>query len=220
MAPTWFLDRTHACRETGRQLRKAGIAVVKHRYHVTQIQRVGWNDLSSPASIGVDRGTIFDVLENGVLQGFALYIRYDLSANLTHVAVKEALHNRLALVAFRHGLNAATFVHVDGFPADVGLVYFALASRATANLATKVRFLHGFANAVEHEPCCVLPNAENLAQFIAADSVLAVRQHPKSENKPENCDFQHGEKIRIKVDFLPINLISSPLTVVLRFAHS
>jgi hypothetical protein len=31
MALTWFLDRTHACRETGRQLRKAGVTVIKHR---------------------------------------------------------------------------------------------------------------------------------------------------------------------------------------------
>ncbi|MGE5114686.1 MAG: hypothetical protein ACM3JB_27820 [Acidobacteriaceae bacterium] len=36
MGHTWFLDRTHACRETGRQLRKAGVDVVKHRQKYTQ----------------------------------------------------------------------------------------------------------------------------------------------------------------------------------------
>ena len=32
---------------------------------------------------------------------------------------------------------------------------------------------------MKHEPCRVLANPDSLAKFIAADSVLAVRQHPE-----------------------------------------
>jgi len=38
------------------------------------------------------------------------------------------------------------------------------------------------ADAMQHEPCGVLADADSLAEFVATDSILAVRQHPESHH--------------------------------------
>src|ERR1019366_945604 len=45
--------------------------------------------------VGVNLGSVFHVVEHLALQGVALHVRYDLSANLAKIAVKDALHSSL-----------------------------------------------------------------------------------------------------------------------------
>ena len=43
--------------------------------------------------------------------------------------------------------------------------------------------LHGKPDAVQHEPCGLLSDSQSAADFVGADSVLAVGKHPSS-SKP------------------------------------
>ena len=71
---------------------------------------------------------------------------------------------------------AAVFVHVARLAADVGFVHFDVAAQFAA--AVVLVFLHGETNALEHEPCGLLRDADSASDFVRADAVLRVGDHP------------------------------------------
>src|SRR5207249_9018063 len=69
--------------------------------------------------VGVDRAPKLHIAKNFVLQGFAGYIWYDLSANLAKIAVKYSMHNGLVLERAKPiSLQATALVHVLSDTAD------------------------------------------------------------------------------------------------------
>ena len=130
--------------------------------------------------VGVDRAPKLHIAKNFVLQGFAGYIWYDLSANLAKIAVKYSMHNGLVLERAKPiSLQATALVHVLSDTADKSFVSFQFVPFAADLGFSKLLALHDFADALQHKPCSRLRDLDRARQFVTADSVLAVGQHPK-----------------------------------------
>jgi hypothetical protein len=131
--------------------------------------------------IGVDRSFIFDVLHDFTLNRMLAAIGYDSGADFT-TAFKDSENGSLVFAPRRTNPASMLFsVHVNRFAADksfVGFNLFAFAAKLTERDG-----LHGETDSVKHEPCGLLRNAKSAAQFVGADSVLAVRNHP-DRNEP------------------------------------
>ncbi len=67
------------------------------------------------------------------------------------------------------------FVHISSLSADVGFVRF-----NSAGGFSRDSFLHRKANALQHEPCCFLGDAETAVKFVRTNPVLAVSGQPHS----------------------------------------
>jgi len=93
--------------------------------------------------------------------------------------VARSIHSDAALADF--------FVHITRATADVGFVYFDFAA-GTAELHEGIG-LHGETDAMQHEPSGLLGDAERPVNFVGADAVLAVGDHP-------NCDKPFIERKR------------------------
>src|SRR5436190_2671748 len=65
-------------------------------------------------------------------------------------------------------------VHVPSLAADKGFIHF----NVTAQFVPRGFVLHGETNAMEHEPCGLLGDLNILGDFVAADSIFAVSDHP------------------------------------------
>src|ERR1035441_10626165 len=134
--------------------------------------------------IGVDGRTVAHIVQNFILQSLALHVRYNLGADLSHVAVKNTLHNRLAdehsaCVLLLNAKPTAP-VHILRQSTNECFIGFQFAARTASHLAaSKLAPLHNFTDALKHEPCRLLMNANRLSKFVTADPVLAVCQHPK-----------------------------------------
>ena len=90
-------------------------------------------------------------------------------------------HNGGLVFGARFSDPATVFiaVHESSRAADEGFVYFdfvALAAEFHERIA-----LHRKPDAVKHEPCRFLSDAESAADFIGTDSVLAVGDHPHGD---------------------------------------
>ena len=70
------------------------------------MHEAGMQMFVSNCIIGVDRGAVFHIAQNFVLQSLALDVRHYRSANLTKFTVKHSLHNRLALELLTKLVNA------------------------------------------------------------------------------------------------------------------
>ncbi len=70
--------------------------------------------------------------------------------------------------------GAFRLVHEAGATADEGFVGFDVAAELGERPA-----LHGEPDALEHKPCGLLRDAERTVQFVTADPVFAVNQHPR-----------------------------------------
>jgi hypothetical protein len=126
--------------------------------------------------IGVDVRSPAHMLNDFVLQSLALRIRYNHRPNLASVARPHA-HDNSFLIAILIS-NPPLGVHVPGLAAYIRLVYLYLILWRAADLATLLR-LHNLANPLEHKPSRLLGNADATGHLIGANTVLAVRQHPK-----------------------------------------
>src|SRR5581483_7338110 len=71
--------------------------------------------------------------------------------------------------------QATARVHLPGIAADKGLVN--LNGPVAAHLLEGAAG-HRLTNPMEHEPCGLLRNAKGPCEFVAADAVLAVDDHP------------------------------------------
>src|SRR5271166_5902865 len=171
------------------------LGMVDKLMHKTIVQQVVSNGV-----VGIDLRAVPHVLQDFVLQSLTLHVGNDLAANLPQIAVKDTLHSSLAEVQISELILAANvpqfqfaaLVHVDSLSTNKGFVSFNCSARTTE---FEHRFVfHGFTNPVQHEPCRLLTDAESLPQLVAADSVLAVADHPKRSHPLVKADgriFHH-----------------------------
>jgi len=99
--------------------------------------------------------------------------RFNVSA-----ALKDAQDGGLVFGA-GPGDPALTFadVHIASLATNEGFVYFHAAAVRSAQLHKRAG-LHGFADAVRHEPSCLLSHADRAGNFAGAYTVLARANHP------------------------------------------
>ena len=129
--------------------------------------------------IGVDRTASRDVSANIGLQKMFLAIADDSGANLT-TAFKNTLNSGLVFGAsMSNPALAFVGVHVSGKATNESFVNFHLGT-GTAKLHKRAN-LHREPDAVEHEPRRFLSDAKGAANLIGTDAVLAVGNHPNSD---------------------------------------
>src|SRR6266568_1235495 len=138
---------------------------------------IGCQSFIREQGVSIERRASFHVLANFRLQCILAAIRHDGSANLSP-ALHDSYDSGLVLPACS-GDAPLTFaqVHVSSLAADERFIDFDFATIAT-EFAAKELILQGKPNAMEHEPCGLLGNLEIAGNFVATDSVLAVRKHP------------------------------------------
>src|SRR5271157_28159 len=160
------------------------LGMVNEFMHEAVVQQVIGHSI-----VRVNLRTIAHILQDFILQGLALHVGNDLTANLPQIAVKNTLHSRLAEIQISKPILAANLpqfhfaalVHIDSLATYECFIGF----NGTAG-ATQLEdgfVLHCFTNPVEHEPCRGLHDSKCPSEFIAADSVLTVRKHP-NRNHP------------------------------------
>jgi len=127
------------------------------------------------SGIGEEFGTMLYTVQNLAHQRAPLNLVHDLGANLASVAIKHSKDSRLRSVK----VESLPFlqVHVARLAADVGFVRFCRAARRSH--ARHRSRLHRFTNPVEHEPSRLLCNSDRAMQFVTADAVFAVADHPE-----------------------------------------
>ena len=129
--------------------------------------------------IGVDRTPRFDVGTNGRLESVFFATAYNRPANFS-TAFQNADDGHFVFCA---GLSnpALTLlgVHEASGTANESFVYFDLAPTSAEFQYRTI--LHCEPDAVKHEPCGLLSHTESASDFIGADAVLAVRNHPNSD---------------------------------------
>jgi|SRR5271156_4563480 len=130
------------------------------------------------SAVGVNRGTAFNLIEDFIQKSLALYIWNHLGANLTALPVQHSHDYRCGVFAIR-AMNFQTTraVHLLRLWAYMSLIHFNWTAIIAAHLQEAAR-LHGLPDAVKHEPCRLLGDANVFGQFIAADAILAGCQHP------------------------------------------
>ena len=130
-------------------------------------------------------GAGVNTAENLVLQGFALYVRNNLCADLSQCTVKHSKHGGLADVSISaqsysaHGfiLGSTVSVHPLRIWAAKGFIAFNWPTIFTAELGNGV-IPHGLANPMKHEPCRLLRDSERPVKLVRANAILAVADHP------------------------------------------
>jgi len=125
--------------------------------------------------VAVQGSSDLDMLFNLRLQALALAVGHNLCPDAA-IAFQHSENDSLVLSS-GSGNAPLPFaqVHVSSFPADESFVNLYLA----AHLATEYIVLQGETNAVKHEPCGFLGNAQIAGEFAGANAALAVGQHPE-----------------------------------------
>lgn len=108
-----------------------------------------------------------------------LAIREVLNAHLAGLAIQQTHHQFLASAASAGDLCFLILVHETRKSADESLVGFDWTISAEL---IETAALHRLADAVKHEPCGRLSDAERTTDFIAANAVLAVDDLPHSDH--------------------------------------
>src|ERR1700688_2730023 len=86
-----------------------GFGLIDHFMHEAPVH----SGRVSNGLIGIDLAAILHVFKNETLQSFPRDVRHNIGANLTEIAVKNALHDGFVLVRARaFYLQAAILVHV------------------------------------------------------------------------------------------------------------
>ena len=116
---------------------------------------------------------------------------------------------------------ANVLVHETCRATDEGFVHFDLATRPSHfHQGTR---LHRQTDAVEHEPCGLLSDAQSAVDFVAANSVLAIGNHPNCDKPFVQLDrtiLENGtdldRKLAVVVDglALPLSLILEEHNVI------
>jgi hypothetical protein len=89
------------------------------------------------------------------------------------VTLKQANDRNLAAVSSAVNFPSA-FVHVSRSAADKSLINFHVASQLA-----KGSGLHSFAKSMIHKPSSLLSDTQSLAEFVRANAVLHIDDHPK-----------------------------------------
>lgn len=138
-------------------------------------------------------GTMLNMLKNRILQSLALDVRNHTHANFARLAVEDSMHSSLARkISFVPCIrvvrelgtnllqsNLAALVHVLSLSSDKGFVNFDRPS-ASSELLNRT-FAQSKTQTLQDEPCGLLSHADGTSKFVAADSVLAVNEHPESD---------------------------------------
>jgi hypothetical protein len=144
--------------------------VVDHLMDIISAQAV----VGTP-SIAVNVGTALDILSNESLKCGAASVLDVAQANLFSVAIQQAHHNRLTAASSTSAGNLGflILVHEAGGTADKRFVNLKVASSLL-----KRAVLHRLADAVKHEPACLLSDAQIASDLARANAVLAVGNQP------------------------------------------
>ena len=143
------------------------------------LESLGLESLIGHERIGVDRASRFDVSANVGLERVLFAIAHDSGANLA-TALKDAHDGGFILGASLS--NPATVfvgVHESGRATDESFIYFDFAIRPTE--FEERTALHRKTDAMKHEPSGFLSDAKSAAHFVRTDSILAVGNHPNSD---------------------------------------
>ncbi len=145
-------------------------------YFVSVIRR---ESLVGHERIGIDRAASSDVLSDFALQRLLAAGRNHRSADLS-AALQDSEDWSLV---FASGCSNAAMVfiavHVPSRATDERLIRFDFAP-APAEFQKRVG-LHGETNPVQHEPRGFLSDAQGAPDFVGADSVLAIGNHPNGD---------------------------------------
>src|SRR5581483_3845166 len=159
--------------------------------------------------------TFFRVFSDEVFHVATAAICNDLRSRVS-AAFQHSEHNSFSVVARRYSrivvtnfvsltleFQFAAFVHVAGFAADETLIDFDRRAIRAAEFYDALA-LQSKAKPMQHEPRGLLGDAKITGNFVAADAVLAVHQHPQRD-KPlgkrnrgffkDGAEF-HGELFR------------------------
>lgn len=129
--------------------------------------------------VGIDDAASVNVLSDFALNVRLADVRSDQGTN--HPATLDHTEYRSLVAGTVHGDAALAdfFVHVARATADIGFVNFDFAT-GTAELYERIG-LHGETDAMQHEPRGFLGDAERPVNFVGADAVLAVGDHPNGD---------------------------------------
>lgn len=130
--------------------------------------------------ICVDRTLGRDVIANLGLQRVLLAVRYDHCADLTTAFQHSHDGGLIFWAASGNDALALVGVHESGSAADERLIDFNFTTR-TAELH-EVLVVHRKTNAVQHEPCGFLGDAESAANFVRANAVLRIHDKPNGNH--------------------------------------
>lgn len=127
--------------------------------------------------IGVERRSRLNVLANLGLQNLHFPARHHGESDLA--AALEDTQDGHFVFGSRSSDPAVTLadMHVSGLTSDEGFIDF----NASATIATQLHrgaVLHGLSDAVEHEPCRFLSDAEGAGNFARANATLSSGDDP------------------------------------------
>src|SRR6266404_3785921 len=155
--------------------------------------------------IGINRATCFDMSADVSLQRVLFAIADYGGANLT--TTFQNSHDG-GLVFGASLSNPATMfvsVHESRSATNKSFVYFHFAPRPTNFQERAV--LHRKTDSVKHEPCGLLSDAKSAAHFVGTDTVLAVCNHPNSDEPL----VQANRRILKDSSYLDAELLASVL---------
>ena len=125
--------------------------------------------------IGIESRAGFNMLSYLSMESSTFAVSDYHSAHLA-AALKCSEHDGLVFSASASDAPFAFIkVHIPRFAADESFVHFDM----TAQFA-KGFILQSQTNAMQHEPCSLLGNAEIAGEFARTDAILAIREQPKS----------------------------------------
>ena len=129
--------------------------------------------------IGVDRAPDFDVGADVGLEGMLFAIADYGGANFSPTFQNAHDGGFIFGASLSNPATVFVGVHEAGRAANESFVYFDFAA-GTAEFQERA-VLHSESDAMEHEPCGLLSDAESAAHFIRANAVLAIRNHPNGD---------------------------------------
>src|SRR5437762_9236862 len=162
--------------------------------------------------IGIDRRILSNVLMNDLLQLVTFPALDNLSANLT-ATLQDA--NDHCFVGHTNFAFTFILVNVPSMSANESLIYFD--PTFSAKLPRKGTLLQSNTNAVHHEPCRLLSNADGTMYFIGTHPILAIAEHPNS-GKPliqtERRILKDGSNLGRELT-LGVHALALPLPLIL-----
>src|SRR5712692_977992 len=129
--------------------------------------------------IRVDGSASLDLFTNERLHIVLATPRDDLCADLP-ATLHKSDNDCLVVVYAASELRTAVLVHVAGLPADECLIHFHFAVWPATELLPKEVILQCQPNPLQHEPRGLLGDPQSAVNLHAADTVLAIAEHPKS----------------------------------------
>lgn len=180
------------------------------------LESLGLESLIGHERICVDRAPRFDVSANVSLQRVLFAIADYGGANFT--ATFQNAHDGGFVFGASLSNPALVFigVHESGRATNESFVHF---DRSTGAAKFQERaILHCKTNAMEHEPCRLLSDAKSAAHFIGTDTVLAVGDHPNSDQplvEGKRGVLKDGAHLNGELP-MRVNALALPLALILK----